>query len=96
MAIDPKMLSDEIILIGDDAEAFFKTNIGKYVISKAEAEVQEAMFSLTTVDPNNAAEISKLQGSIEIAKKTLLWLNEAITTGKQELQNRMSVDDIGK
>lgn len=92
--MDLKYLSDELILIGDDAENFFKSRIGKYVLSKSEQEIHDAMIALTVVDPYATEDIQALQNKIHNAEQALIWLKDAIMAARQEINNRMAVDGI--
>ena len=47
--------------IGEEARRFLESDIGRLVIGKAQQEVDDALFSLKTIDHTNAAEIQKLQ-----------------------------------
>lgn len=92
--MDLKYLSDELILIGDDAETFFQSRIGQYVISKSEQEIQNAMIGLTTVDPLDTKQIINLQNRIHNAEQALIWLKDAIMAARQEINNRLSLDGM--
>ena len=79
------------ILLGQECDAFFNTDPGRYVKARHGETVQKAIEDLKNADPNNVKEIAQIQAEIKGADNALTWLNEAIMTGRcayQELQNR--------
>ncbi len=81
------------IILGDDADIFFETALGKYIIGRAQEESDEAAQKLKTVDPENAKEIKELQFIIQKAEAAPIWLHEAILAGRQTLE---SLQDTGE
>jgi hypothetical protein len=75
------------IELGLDAEAFFKGNIGKALMGKAQVQAAEAMEKLKTIksyhaDVSNFNEaVSDLQGIIERAENFEGWVIELIREG---------------
>ena len=66
---------------GFQAEAFLQSDVGKYLIAKAEAEVVEATEALKTVDPTVPDAIRELQNRVYRGESIQYWLGEAITSG---------------
>jgi len=75
------------ILIGDDADSFFKSDLGQYVVAKAQQVCDDALTELRTVDPENTKKIRELQNQIYIAEGALSWLQEILITGRQTLES---------
>lgn len=76
---------------GFEVEAFLQSNIGKYLIGRAEEEVEAAVESLKSVDPENPKEIRGLQHKISVAENIQYWLADAIQAGhnaQEQLQER--------
>lgn len=66
---------------GFQAEAFLQSDVGKYLIAKAEAEVIEATEALKTVDPTVSDAIRELQNRVYRGESIQYWLAEAIQSG---------------
>jgi len=78
------------IVLGDDAEQFFKTDIGRYVVGVANQEIQDGYVQLEEADPEDSKLIRKVQNKIAQARLAILWLNEVIAMGRQEQQQIIS------
>ena len=66
---------------GFQAEAFLQSDVGRYLIAKAEAEVIEATEALKTVDPTVPDAIRELQNRVYRGESIQYWLAEAIQSG---------------
>lgn len=82
----PDQLQQIEILIGDDADAFFQSDIGQYIIGRAQQDRDEALAGLKNIDPENAKEIRNLQNKIYIAESSLGWLQEMLIAGRQAME----------
>lgn len=82
---DEKQLYKDAIL-GQDAEQFFTTELGQWVLKKSLAESEKAATELRAVDPENSKAVRELQNEIMIAERCLIWFNNAIRAGKQALE----------
>jgi hypothetical protein len=67
--------------LGTEAENFLGTELGKYLVQRAEAECEAAVESLKTVSPTATEEIRTLQNQIYRAESFQYWLGEAVTEG---------------
>lgn len=80
-------MDDEILfaqaILGKQAELFFESDLGRYVLGCAMQEEQAAIEKLREIDPYNPVGIAGLQMEIKVATSAIRWLNEAIITGKQ-------------
>lgn len=72
-------------MLGRDAEEFMKTDIGRYLLARAEEDEREALASLATVSPWRKARIRELQNKVWRARSVVGWLTEIVTIGKQAL-----------
>lgn len=70
------------IAIGLDAERFMQSDLGRYLLGRAQANVEEAMEGLKVADPDNAKEVRDLQNIVMVNEYFLYWLGEAITQGR--------------
>ena len=73
-------------VLGQDAEEFIQSEIGRYIIGCAEQEAQEAILQLKTVYPWRRRKITELQNRIYRAESIQSWLGELVIIGKQALQ----------
>ena len=75
---------DEIrrrVTLGAEVEHFLNTSIGKYLIERAEDQVESATEDLKTADAENPRLIRELQHKIAIGDSIQRWLAAAITDG---------------
>jgi len=73
-------------MLGADADDFFKTEIGRYVLERSKEESKEATEDLKDIDFSKSNEIAQLQMKIKIAESAIKWLNELLISGKQAIQ----------
>ena len=81
---DNRILIAESIL-GEDAAEWVKSDLGTYVIGRANQEIKEATDSLKKTLPWRWRRIQHLQNRIRIAESVKGWLIEAIATGRTAL-----------
>lgn len=67
---------------GMAVEAFLESPIGKYLVKRAEEEVEDAVEKLKVVDCTATQEIRALQNQIYRAESIQYWLAEAIQAGQ--------------
>lgn len=67
---------------GMDVEAFMRSTVGRYVLNRAQEEIEEARTQLEAVDPEDPKAIRDLQFVIAVARATTSWLSEAVAEGK--------------
>lgn len=76
---------------GFEVEAFLKSDIGQYLINRAEGEIETAVEELKHVEPEDTTAVRNIQTRIKVAESVLYWLAEAISAGnlaQQELHER--------
>lgn len=69
------------VALGITVEGFLASGIGKYLIARAEAEIEEAVERLKHVDPEDPKVIRELQAQVYRAESLQYWLAEAIQAG---------------
>lgn len=79
-----------VIVLGDDAEQFFHTDLGRYILGVAEQEIQAELSFLMNADPDDTKAIKDSQTRIERARLAIQWLNEVIAEGRQEQERILS------
>ena len=85
MDIETAELYAEVIL-GEDADLFFKSEIGKYILARSKEQTHEATEELKNVNPFESNKVSELQVKIKIAELAITWLNDMFVAGRQALQ----------
>lgn len=81
------------IAFGLDCKAFMESSIGRYLAARANADTEEAMEALKTVDPTDPDAIRKLQNDIKCAENFLLWMGEAVTEGENAERTFIDTSD---
>lgn len=84
MSNDNAELYAEAVL-GKDAEEFLSSDIGRFLIGRAEQEASEAMELLKKCYPWRRRRIAQLQSEIWRAESIQSWLGELIIRGRQAL-----------
>ena len=67
--------------LGFQVEAFLQSDIGRYLVQRAEAQIEEAVEKLKRCDPENSTQIRAIQHDIQVAEDIQYWLAEAIQSG---------------
>ena len=68
--------------LGAEAEAFFSSNLGKYIVKRAQAQIEEGYKALAEADPFDQKEIVRLQSYVSIARAVPEWLAQLINDGE--------------
>lgn len=69
------------VTLGAEAERFLNTNLGRFLVQRAEEVIESAVDELKTVDPENPKTIRALQQKITVAESVQYWLAGAINDG---------------
>lgn len=81
------------IAFGLDVQAFMRSSIGVYLTAKANNDIDAALESLKTADPEDAKAIRTLQNDIKCAENFLLWMGEAVTDGENSQRTYIDADN---
>ena len=84
--IDHDEVLGESIVLGDEAEKFLSTQLGKYMLGRVLHLRDEAMLELRTVEPENIKQIRKLQADIRQAENFPAWIQEVIHEGERSYE----------
>lgn len=68
--------------LGLDMAAFVKSDVGRYLLTKAEEERTDALADLVDTSPADPEQIRALQSIIKRADSLLYWIQDAIQSGK--------------
>ena len=69
-----------IARLGIEVEAWFRTDVGQYVLARATQEIDE-VFS-AWLDQTKATDTEDLHRRANAARLALMWLNDAIADGQ--------------
>ena len=72
--------------LGDKAEAFIQSDLGRYFTGICDQEVEIAVQRLKTVDPSDEKTIRTLQNEIWRAESAKQWFFEIIQDGQQAFE----------
>ena len=77
---------EQSIAFGIRVEEFLHSDIGKYLIARADEEIEDAVEALKRADPDLPNVIRALQSKINVAESFQYWLAEAIQDGLNSMQ----------
>ena len=69
--------------LGTEAELFWKSPIGRYVVQRSLDETELIRNEFRDVNPMEIRKVQELQNKWRVAEQALIWLNEAIAAGRQ-------------
>lgn len=72
----------DVAVLGREVDAFLSSNVGKLLLSHAEADFQKSMSKIKSCDPSDFKLIMQLQSDIARAESIQRWLAEAVEAGK--------------
>jgi len=87
---DPLM---ETAIFGKEVQEFLSTNVGKFLVQRAEKEAEDATQALKRVFPLRWRRITELQNRIYRAESIQAWIGEAIMDGIQAERTITGEDD---
>lgn len=82
-------ISDPVVqtaVLGKQAEDFLGSDLGKYLIKRAEQEASEAIDGLRAVEFYNGDKIREFQAKLWRAESFQQWLGNAIVEGQEALK----------
>ena len=68
-------------LLGVEVDKFLASRLGKFIIQRAESEIEALRHRLEAVDPTNAGQVAAIQNEIWVRKNIGIWLREAANAG---------------
>lgn len=74
------------ILIGDDAEEFVKSELGRTILGMAEQECISAALEMQDADLTDLKKMREIQNRIWRTQRFKDWLVELITKGRETLE----------
>ena len=68
-------------MLGEDAKEFLASDVGRYLLGRAEQDAQEAADKLKRISPWRRRRITELQNEIYRAESIKGWVIEMIQAG---------------
>lgn len=81
-------MKDEIkaqVIIGNDAEEFVDSELGRTVLGMAKQDVEAAVIAFAAADASNLSRIQELQLQVRLGQKFEQYLVELIQRGREAL-----------
>jgi hypothetical protein len=81
-------MTDELkeqVIVGDDAETFINSELGKNILEQAEKDGKAAMLAFHDCDPSDVKAVLKIQQDLRVALKFEVYLIELIQRGREAL-----------
>jgi hypothetical protein len=75
------------LALGDQAHAFFTSDVGTYVLQRAQEKIDAAKIKLINCDPYQYQKVMQYQNEIKIAEYGIKLLNELIIAGETAERN---------
>jgi len=72
--------------LGEDAAQFIKSDLGRYMVGRANQEIADAVEELKHCFWWRGNRIKYLQNQIKVAEMAKLWLIECLNAGRMALQ----------
>jgi len=72
--------------VGQEAEDWLNSELGRYAVGCANQDIQEAMDQLKRVDPDDSKMIRDLQLKITSRELAIRWIMEMIDRGNDAFQ----------
>lgn len=72
-------------VLGRDAEEFLASELGRYLVGRAEQDAAEAMDQLKRVHPWRRRKIQELQNTIRRSDSVRAWLAELVIDGRSAI-----------
>ncbi len=71
----------DVAVLGEQADQFLRSDVGQYLVKRADIEIEEGVAELKIVNCNDAPKINEIQTRIYRAESVKVWLREAIMDG---------------
>jgi hypothetical protein len=91
--LDPENVLVRAGVFGRQVEQFFETDIGDYILQRAQKEIDEAVFKLKKVNPRDAELIQTYQNDIRVCESIISWLADAIAQGQAAVETLKGEED---
>jgi hypothetical protein len=69
--------------LGLEAQQFLNSRVGRYLVKRAEHEVEQGVQSLKTMDPRDPLAVIRVQSDVARAESFMYWMAEIINAGTE-------------
>jgi hypothetical protein len=83
MPLDPEDPVVRSATFGRQVEMFLESDIGVYLVQRADEQAETALRELVVADPAKPDEIRAIQNRVKVADSVVSWLRDAIQEGAQ-------------
>jgi len=80
--LDPEDPTVRSAVFGRQVEQFLASDIGRYLIARADQQIKEGKAELVETDPENANAMRAAQFKVKVAQSIVDWLSDAIRNGE--------------
>ena len=94
--VSPEHMEEVRAILGADAEAFQRSNLGKYIFGCIANEEEQLIEELIAADPEDAKEQRRIRNEIYKRATFRLFINEAIQSGDVARQNLQQMEQSQK
>ena len=84
------------IFLGEKTKEFLSNELGKFLLQKAQEEIDQVIDDFQYVDPHDIKVITQLQTRLRTALSVPQWLEQAISEGRQALDEYITRKEIEK
>jgi len=81
MPLDPDDPNLRMAVFGRQVEDFLNSDVGSYLVKCADADIQDGLQKLRTVDPEDPKAVRAAQNKVQVAESIMQWLGDAIQRG---------------
>lgn len=78
---------------GKQLEMWLETDIGRYMVKRAEDEIERAVEEMKTTNPHDVRLMVEAQNKVKVAEFVLSWLGDAIREGHSALESLKSEEN---
>jgi len=84
------------ISIGEEARRFLGERVGKYLLQKAQQDVDAVVDDFQSIDPTDTKAVIALQIRLKAALSVPQWLEEAVSEGANALNEYLERKELDK
>jgi hypothetical protein len=85
--LDPNDVTVRAAVFGVQVQQFLDSEIGVYLIERADNQAETALKELVIADPTQPEVIRAIQNRIKVADSIVSWIREAIEMGDQATES---------
>jgi len=71
---------------GKQVDAFMGSDVGKYVMERAQQQRKDAIAEFAQVDATDTSAVQAIQNKLKVAEMVVQWLRDAVMDGLKAFQ----------